>query len=462
MRMRTTCFCFLFFVGLLAAGQTKTINATIRIAKHPSTSFILGYRMADQQISYDTLTTDEHGAIKISDYTIRPGLYFLFSQPAAFYQELIINETSFVLETDGTYQNLVTIHSEENENFRAFQLNIIDIQHVQRQLYDSLEHVSGEDSLTVRGKLAKLAGEMEESRAATIDKNPRLLVSKILHLLQPVTFERSDDPKDNHKRYRQAFRQKLEFSEPGLLRTPVFKNSVMEYVTKVIPQFPDSISSELDKILARIEGDKESFRYWLSTFIQHYQQSRIMGMESVLIHLLDTYFLSGKATWATPENLQRIQQELKYLRPNQVGKMAPPLMLRDTLDVRVNPLTYNQQYLVLYFYDPDCSHCKKKTPKLWEAYDKLKELNAEVVAVCTSAEVEKWKEYISSNGYEWENLGDPNFQSNFRLDYNIRSTPLVYVLDKERKIIAKQIDVDELVSFISRYSNAFEAGDNEN
>ncbi|MEQ8239808.1 MAG: thioredoxin-like domain-containing protein, partial [Cyclobacteriaceae bacterium] len=89
---------------------------------------------------------------------------------------------------------------------------------------------------------------------------------------------------------------------------------------------------------------------------------------------------------------------------------------------------------------------------LREAYDDLKKLNAEVIAVSTSTDVDEWKKFIDEKNFGvMVNAADTQFKSNFRADYNVRSTPQVYVLDKDRKVIARKLDVEQLVDFIGRY-----------
>ena len=37
------------------------------------------------------------------------------------------------------------------------------------------------------------------------------------------------------------------------------------------------------------------------------------------------------------------------------------------------------------------------------------------------------------------------------MEYNVRTTPQLYVLNQERKIIAKKIDVEQVLDFIENY-----------
>ena len=83
-----------------------------------------------------------------------------------------------------------------------------------------------------------------------------------------------------------------------------------------------------------------------------------------------------------------------------------------------------------------------------ETYNKLKPKGFELYAVCTEVEVEKWKKFIREKKLEWINVGDPHLHNNFRHDFDISSTPQIFILDKNKKIIAKKLDVNQIEDFI--------------
>jgi alkyl hydroperoxide reductase subunit AhpC len=115
----------------------------------------------------------------------------------------------------------------------------------------------------------------------------------------------------------------------------------------------------------------------------------------------------------------------------------------------------NAKYTILVFWDPDCGHCKKEIPALAKNYDKLKSLGAVVYSVTTATyeEMDKWKGFIKEHGCNWINVGDPYFQGNpnFRKIYDISSTPVIYVLDKDKIIRAKRLGQDQIEDFIVKY-----------
>jgi thiol-disulfide isomerase/thioredoxin len=128
----------------------------------------------------------------------------------------------------------------------------------------------------------------------------------------------------------------------------------------------------------------------------------------------------------------------------------------------------------LYFWDPECGHCKKVTPKLVKLYNqKLKYRDIEVFAVGKGIgkDFESWKKYIRENNLNFINVAVTNSiyeiakatpeklvpvnagdkgkpttleSLNFQTTYDLYSTPRIFVLDKDKKIIAKNLSVSQV------------------
>jgi thiol-disulfide isomerase/thioredoxin len=110
----------------------------------------------------------------------------------------------------------------------------------------------------------------------------------------------------------------------------------------------------------------------------------------------------------------------------------------------------NGKYTILYFWEPNCSHCKKATPLLQkDLFEPLKDKSVEIFAVCTQTNKDEWMKGINEyHIHEWTNVWDPQLVSNFRTLYDVYSTPVIYILDKSKHIVAKRIDVDTAVKFL--------------
>lgn len=414
---------------------------------------ILGYHFGKQRLIYDTLeVTDETVRLETDD-ELDKGLYFLYTPN--FYFEFILAESSFSLSTalGQSIEAMQVEGSKENESFRAFQKRMGALQTIQRQLVAQLDSLSGTDSLDVRSKMTSINNEMKNFQDSIIRSNPGTFFADFVKLIkgkEVPNFEEIEDEKERRQaRYLYLKNNYFEgVSLNGMMRTPVIHNYVNRYFDDLIVPAPDSVIKAVDYVLTQLATEPASFRYWLVSLFNKYQESNMMGMDAVTAHMVENYYLSERVDWLPEEARQNMIKELRYIKPNLIGKQAPKFTAQDP---QGNDWTLDDaaaDYLVLYFYDPDCGVCKKKTPVLKENYDAIKSLGGEVVAISTITDREKWTNYVTENDLPWINLADLNYRSNFRVDYNVRSTPQVYVLDKNRNIVAKKLDVDQVTSFI--------------
>jgi thiol-disulfide isomerase/thioredoxin len=208
-----------------------------------------------------------------------------------------------------------------------------------------------------------------------------------------------------------------------------------------------------------------------------------MGFDKVLIHLVDTYFKSGKATlfYKDQSEIDRIIKRAEKIRPLQVGKIAPDLAMIKATDRdkivqmgfenvktsdELTKLFYSKQkelnnmylnmnsiqakYLIVVFWDVDCSHCKTEIPKLLNLYHEFQKENKDVkvFSVYVYHEVDKYIKYINDNKLDWINVYDGAYNNNVVDKYEVRTTPVIYILDENKVIKVKKIPVDKIKPFL--------------
>jgi thiol-disulfide isomerase/thioredoxin len=107
---------------------------------------------------------------------------------------------------------------------------------------------------------------------------------------------------------------------------------------------------------------------------------------------------------------------------------------------------------VVLIYEPNCSHCKVFVPKFHdEVYQQYKNKGLKVYAIYSMNKKPEWEEFLQANKlFDWINVWDEQNVSQFKILYDVRVTPGVYLLDKNKKIIAKKLSVDQLKDILQR------------
>ncbi|MFY0626651.1 MAG: redoxin domain-containing protein [Reichenbachiella sp.] len=456
LRLIGVLFLIIFCVNHETLGQEKpSYNIEIEVAGLTDSIAYLGFHFGEKKYLQDTSQVVNGRVVFQSEKDLKTGLYFLYGK--GLYLEFVVDETDFTLKTSTTdsYGNMEVKNSPSNELFRDFQLMMVNHQNQLKEITGKLDSTSiKEDSVATFNEI-KLLNERNR-----IDRDSMELVAnetyvgqilKMMNLNPELRFKGDslsvEQKRDQYNAYRKTYFDELNFNSEGLLRSPIFHAKLIEYVDKVTFQNPDSIIVSIDELMIKSKDNEELYRYILSVMFQRYQNPKIMGMDKVFVYLGQEYYLGGKATWADEKMLKELKDELVFHVENQIGLKAPQIYMQDTSNVQSDLYGINADYLILYFYSPTCGHCKKKTPVLKDVYDRL-DGKIEVAAVCTDTDADKWKKFIRDLDLNWLNYADMGYKSNFRTQYNVRSTPVLYVLDKDKKIIAKKLDVEQVEKFI--------------
>ena len=448
-------------MGGYAQGQGYDIKITVE-GMQDSVAY-LGYVFGDQRFLADTTKASAPGEYRFTGSAELPtGIYFLYSP--TYFLELIVKEQQFSLKTtkEGAFKTMQIAGSTENEIFKEFQLGMVDLQTQRQALRKEMEQAtSAADSAVVIDKEKQIAQKLADFRQSLVAKYPQSFVAKFVRLMAlPEVpgipeYDEVADAKEKGKLkyeyYKAKYFETIDFDDSGLLRTPVLKGPVIHFFDQIVVQHPDTINRYIDKIMTRVTDQPDAFRFWLVTFFKKYQESKIMGMDGVMVHLAEKYYLTDQASWLGKEDKAKLREEVDFVKPNLIGRKAPPLQLLDTL---LSPLSLNDvkaEFTILFFYDPDCGHCQKSAPVLLEEYHRMKDSGVELMGVCISTDVEEWRKFVLKYELDWINVADPYFRSNMRRDYNVRSTPQIYILDRNKKIIAKKLEAEQLAGFIEQY-----------
>ncbi|HCM59827.1 MAG TPA: hypothetical protein DIS74_05555 [Bacteroidales bacterium] len=427
----------------------------------------LAYHVGNQQFIKDSITTDKEGKGRFygSD-KLNPGVYMIVLPDNRFFEFLLGEDQHFDVRFDmnDPVASLSFTGSDENSRFVAYQRRWKTLQEEAAKISGRLTGLQqgSPEATAVRKELAEQEAKMKQYLMETADANRGALLGAIARSVIPVEIISPSVPPGTHNPdsvgrllsylyYKEHFFDNIDFSEPGLIRSPVLGGRLDQFFRQVVIQMPDSIIKETDRLLEKCSANPDVFQYVAVWLMNSYASSEIMGHDAVVVHLADMVYLAGKAPWASEEYISDLKQRIARIRPNLIGVKATELLMNSFSGHYVSLYDIDAEFTIIYFWEPDCGHCKEATPVLKEYYEKNKASGIEVFAVCTHHDKEKWEKYIVDNGLTWINGWDPQRMSRFDYFYNVESTPLIYILDRNKKIIAKRLGVENVASFIEAY-----------
>jgi len=444
-------------------------------------TLILGEYFTSRMIPKDTLILQKNGnGVFENEKAFQGGLYLIYLSPEKYFDFLIGDDQHFSISAD--IDNLgESIKFSGSEDNRLFQEYKIFLQEQRKKLTQTQEGLSSAtnktDSAAVHEKVTEINLGMETYMNEFESAFPTLFVTKFIGAtrepIPPQEVLNGDRRHDDSIRFffrKDHFLDRFDPFDVRLLHTPIYEGKIKTYISSIVPQHPDSLTKAVDYLLQGSKSDQELYRYMLITLFNHFAESKFMGMDAVYFHIAEYYYIPD-AHWSSADFLSKLQENLEKNKPTLIGQKAPNLIMRkippehfqmaqqDTA-IKKDPHIgedffiheIEADYTILYFWESDCGHCKKSTPALYEAYSRLKEKNVEVLCVHVINTIEgkeDWIDFVNQHHlYDWVNCWSP-YSNDFRTLYNLQSYPQLFILDKDKKIVAKRVTPEQAEQIIT-------------
>ncbi len=465
-------FYILMLFPLIACSQMKTgYEIRVSIDGLRDSSIYLAYHFGDKQYITDTTKLDGSGQGIFSGNESLPQGIYMVVLPGRKYFEVLMTEKQYFSAScshDNFFNTLKFTGSDINTAFIDYQKHWVSMQKEASSIANRVRgNKANSDSLSILSSRQRDYEEkMKSYLRSVVKKNEPNLLSVLVRSMLPLEVPEFDLPAGTHnpdsvkwvKRYnynKDHFFDNIDLTDERILRTPIFQARLDAFFKNVVIQAPDSINREIDKLIKKCESNPKIFQFVSVYLFIHFRESEIMGHDGVIVFLADNIYLSGKADWVTQEFKDDLHKQVELLRHNLIGLKAQNLVMDSYKGIFVALHDIEKEFTIIYFWEPNCGHCKESTPKLKAYYEKAKNDGIEVFSVCTTDNKQEWTKYIEDHGLSWINGWDPNRSTHFDYFYNVQATPLLYVLDRNKKIIAKKLSVDDIPSFIENYRKYF-------
>ncbi|MEO0895017.1 MAG: thioredoxin-like domain-containing protein [Bacteroidota bacterium] len=462
--------CILMIPLGLEAGNTSLgkdgYKIEITVEGLNATQASLAHYYYDNQYIDDTVEVVNGSFVFEGDEPLEEGMYLIFFPPENDYFELIIGaDQHFSLSTKkGDYVKHMKVKGSKEAELYYSDLTYMTNQ---RLLADSLQSrlkngAEAEEAKMLQERLNQIGDQVEAYREKFLKENDDFFYTKMIYASQDPSIPVA--PRDENgklldslfafKYYKAHYFDTFDFNDPRLLRTPVMHHKVSTYMEKLsYRHLADSMMQSIDYLLENFQNNEDVFRFLTARFLNQFAKPKYMVDEAIYCHIVDKYYVSGQAHWMADSLIDKMKERCEKISPTLPGRIAPDFKVMG-MDGKYKRLhNIEADWVAIYFWNYDCSHCKKVTPKLVEAFEKykLEEKGVKVLTININGDVEEWKEKIQTYGLDIEgviNTEDIYRQSGSTEVYDIYSTPRLFLLDKKKAIKAKQISVPQLLMIL--------------
>lgn len=466
---------FFLCIGLLfqvSNAKAEGHDIQISVPKMANKQVILAFYRDKQVLAADTAQLDASGnGVFRKKQKLAQGLYILYFSPSNIFDILIGSNQHFSIKTDTLdIINRISINgSPENQAFLDFQKFMMAHNRSKQQIYKELENDPEKDKNRQKyiDRLKQSDNDIENKIILLSEKFPGTALATFTSaMLTPRIPDFSKEvpegikDRDMEIRRRSYFYKKdhfwdhIHFQDSTLIRTPtvVFKGKLDEFFKDMVLMHPDSVFHESVGIIEKSRGCTPMFRYLTGYCLQSIagKADSIMGMDAAYVAFCKKYILTGEIDWLNSKDLEKVQQNVARLQYNLIGQTAHELKLPTLEGGWVSLHETEAPFTFLVFWEENCGHCKKQIPMVKSLLlDKFKPYGLKVFAVHIQSDKEKWEKFVTEHElFDFINCWNPHGQANLQMYYNTVTTPTFYLLDKDKKIIAKSISIEQMADIL--------------
>ncbi len=397
------------------------------------------------------------------------GIYFVVSPQLSIQFELLMDkEQHFSIVGDTAQKDKVVITgSLENQLFKTYS-NFSNTRGKELQEMETAYHAATTtaDSNRIRNQIIAGDKALQDYREEIIKKYPNSLMAMLFNTMKrptapPVPVVKNvPDSSYPYRFVKNHFWDDVSFNDDRLLRTPFFETKLDFYLKYYVSPESDSIINEVKYMLLMARTGKEIYPYLLTKFTNKYINPEFMGQDKVFVYLFENFYAKGDTTLLNPASKKTIFERAYSLMANQIGQPAPALDLTDSTGKTQSLYNVQAPFTIVAFWDPNCGHCKEEIPRLDSMYKaKWKALGVAIYSVnIVDTELPAWKKFIAEKQLKnWVHVYQTKEarvaiekagQAGYKQLYDVYKTPTLYLLDKDKHIIAKQLSIEQFDDLI--------------
>lgn len=462
-------FLSLSLLAFYAAFSQNGYEIKVTFKPYKNQYIYLGHYFGKTYPIIDSAMLNEKSeAVFKGSKSLQGGIYLIgYPNKTGFFEILVDKQQHFsVIADTATIANEIKfVQSSDNTLFREYQKQMNNKGKKITDLQEELKKTTNKsDSTKIIDEIGKLDKEISQYRETVIQKNPGTILSILLvSMREPELTGDLKNPKNSadslaaYHYFKDHYWDGVNFWDSRLAYTTFFEEKIDKYFAQLVVPHPDSVIKEIDWMLGFASPSEEMTRFLLVKFINRYLNQKYMWEDAVFVHLFEKYFAQKNYDWLNEKGRKTITDRAYSLMANLMGSPASDIELPDSNGTPTRLYAVESNYMVVAFWDPTCGHCKEVLPKLDSMYRaKWKAAGVTIFAVAKETDGTKkdWLKFINDQHLiDWVHVYYSKADDKARTDnsipgysqlYDVQSFPTLYLLDKDKRIIAKKLTYEQI------------------
>ncbi|MCD4746823.1 MAG: redoxin domain-containing protein, partial [Bacteroidales bacterium] len=422
----------------------------------PANEIFLVNFYGDKSTVIDSVKVDSTGFFKfIMNDNYPVGLYRIILGNHKFV-DIIFNKENIEFKT--VYENptdsIKIISSVENKIYYDFMFDEYKNQLKLDLLMPLIDYFPKNDTFynNITVQFINIQKHREKLINDIIKDYPAAYATRLIKMLN-IPFIEPDMPESERIEYLKThFFDDIDFTDISLLRSNAYTNKIITYLSlysnRDLTQemLEESFIKAVDVVMYKTLDNNIIYDFTVDYLASGFEKYHF---EKVLEYIAENYtpdiFCENK------ERKSDLKTRLEKFQELSIGKKAPDIEITDINGEKIKLSEIKSKYTLVIFWASWCPHCTEILREIKKIYEEQNKKEIEILAISLDTKKGDWEDVISQENYSWINCSDlKSWDSKAALDYNIYATPTMFLLDKNKNILAKPITIQELIKELEK------------
>jgi hypothetical protein len=424
------------------------------------------------------LLNDKYEATLKGPVKLPTGIYAMFYPDRSFMCDVVIDTLQhFSIHAEKPASGNLTLqfkNSPGNTLLNQYEQYMMTQGQASQAAQQHLKNATGKmDSSLWIHKLSVIDDSILYFKEMIIKTNPGALLSHILIAMRDVkvpdplkTPKNKTDSAAARQYISDHYWDGVNFWDGSLTYSPFFEEKFDRYFNLVLPKNEDTVIKKIGWMMSYATASETMTDFLLTRLLYGTLDHKYPWSDDVFVELFEKYIAPKTYPWLSAEERKTITEKAFFLMGIMVGKPAPDIVLPSIDGKNISLYAVDAKYTLLCFWDPTCSHCRETLPRIDSIYlKKWKAAGIKIFSVAgeTDGTKDDWINFINQHKLQdWANVYCSIAEDRKRIEaglkgyvqlYDVAYYPSFFLLDKNKKFIAKKLKYEQIVELLETLMN---------